>query len=144
MDQKFIDQAEGYETLGPHYFAAREAAQKFMEHYEPKNFEPMIKKAADTFMEEMQSALEGWFLSNVESNLQGTIWRQIDDSVEALMGGERWALERYALAGRYDCVKIREAVAKHVPQELQDARLKDLEIENEKLRKDNEYLRRLR
>lgn len=144
MDQKFIDQAEGYETLGPHYFAAREAAQKFMEHYEPKNFEPMIKKAAETFMEGMQSALEDWFLSNVENNLQGTIWRQIDDSVEALMGGERWALERYALADRYDCVKIREAVAKHVPQELQEARMKDLEAENEKLRKDLEYLRRFR
>jgi hypothetical protein len=144
MDQKFLDQAEGYETLGPHYFAAREAAEKFMEHYEPKNFEPMIKKAANTFMEEMQTALEDWFLSNVESNLQGTIWRQIDDSVKALLGGEQWALKRYALGERYDCDKIRAAVAQHIPAELQDASLKDLEAENKRLKEDNDFLRRLR
>ena len=142
MDQIFLEQGAEYPVLGPHYFAARKAAEEFMEHYEPKNFEPMVRKAADAFMEQAQEALEAWFLSNVESNLHGTIWRQIDDSVRALMGGERWALERYALGSRYDCDKIRETVAKHIPQELQDARIKDLEEEIARLRKDIEFYRR--
>lgn len=142
MDQAFLDQAAKHPVLGPHYFAARETAEEFMAGFEPKHFEPMVRKAADAFMEQAQEALEVWFLSNVESNLQGTIWRQIDDSVRALMGGERWALERYALGSRYECDKIREAVAKHIPQELQDARIKDLEEEIARLRKDLEWHRR--
>lgn len=144
MDQTFLDQAVDYPTLGPHYFAARKTAEEFMAKFEPEHFEPLIKKASEAFYSQMQESLEASLLSDVESNIQGTIWRQIDDSVRALMGGERWALERYALGTRYECDKIREAVAKHIPAELQDARVVDLEAENKRLREDNEMLRRFR
>ena len=142
MDQIFLDEGAKHPVLGPHYFAARQVAEEFMASFEPKHFEPMVRKAADAFMEQAQEALEAWLLSNVESNLRGTIWRQIDDSVKALLSGERWALERYALGSRYECDKIREAVAKHIPEELQDARVKDLEEEVARLRKDLEWARR--
>lgn len=142
MDQVFLDKGADHPVLGPHYFAARQTAEEFMNSFEPKHFEPMVRKAADAFMEQAQDALEAWFLSNVESNLHSTIWRQIDDSVKALLGGERWALERYALGERYDCEKIRAAVAAHIPAELQDARCKDLEAENKRLREHNETLMR--
>jgi hypothetical protein len=142
MEQQYLDKAAEHPTLGPHYFAARDAAEKFMADFEAENFSPLLKKAAETFMETMQESLENWLLSNVESNLQGTIWRQIDESVKALLSGERWALERYALGERYDCEKIRVAVAKHIPSELQDKRIADLEAENKRLREDLAWHRR--
>ena len=144
MDQEFLDQGANYPGLGPHYFAARKTAEEFMAKFEPEHFEPLIKKAADAFYSSLQSSLEDCLLSDVESNIQGTIWRQIDDSVRALLGGERWALDRYALGERYDCDKIREAVAKHIPAELQEKRVADLEAENKRLHEDNENLRRFR
>lgn len=144
MDQAFIDQAEGYPTLGPHYFAARKVAEEFMAKFEPEHFEPLIRKAADAFYTQMQESLEASLLSDVESNIHGTMWRQIDDSVKALLSGERWALERYALGTRYECDKIRAAIASHIPAELQEALVKDLEDENKRLREDNEMLRRYR
>jgi hypothetical protein len=134
MDQKFIDQAEGYEVLGPNYFAAREVAEKFMEKFEADHFKPVIKKIADELYSQMQDSLESYLLGDVESNIQGTIWRQIDDSVKAILSGEKWALNKYMLGERYDCDKVREAVAKVIPKELQDARVKDLEAEVQRLK----------
>lgn len=134
MDQKYIDQAEGYETLGPNYFAAREVAEKFMEKFEADQFKPFIKKVADELYSQMQTSLERYLLGDVESNIQGTIWRQIDDSVKAILSGEKWAINKYLLAERYGCDKIRAAVAKVVPKELQDARVADLEAEVERLK----------
>lgn len=134
MDQKYIDQAEGYEVLGPNYFAAREVAEAFMAKFEVDHFKPLLKKAADELYSQMQESLESYLLGDVESNIQGTIWRQIDDSVKAILSGEKWAVSKYMLGERYDCDKVREAVAKVIPKELQDARVKDLEAEVERLK----------
>ncbi|MGY3359788.1 acylphosphatase [Bradyrhizobium sp. GM0.4] len=134
MEQKYLDQAQGYDVLGPNYFAAREVAEKFMEKFEAEHFKPVIKKVADELYSQMQECLENYLLSDVESNIQGTIWRQIDDSVEAILSGKEWALKKYLLGERYDHGQIREAVAKVVPKQLQDARVKDLEAEVERLK----------
>lgn len=141
MEQRWLDEAERHPELGPHYFAARETAEKFMAQFEAQHLEPLLKKAAESFHDRMREDLENFLLSDVESNIQGTIWRQIDDSVRALLSGEQWALKRYALAGRYDCEKIRATVAKHIPAELQDARVSDLEAEIDRLRKELEFYR---
>jgi hypothetical protein len=50
------------------------------------------------------------------------------------MTGERWALERYTLGKYGDGEKARAAVAAHIPKEIQDARIADLEAENKRLR----------
>jgi hypothetical protein len=65
----------------------------------------------------------------------------VDDTVRALLGGNEWALKRYALGARHDHGAIRAAVAKHIPAELQDARIADLEAEVDRLRKDLEWWR---
>jgi len=85
--------------------------------------------------------LLSWLLSDTESNLGLAMARMVDDTVRALLGGNEWALKRYALGGKHDCAAIRAAVAKHIPAELQDARLADLEAEVELLRKDLEWMR---
>lgn len=144
MEQAFLEKGEEYPVLGPHYFAARKAAEEFMSGFVIEQFDPLIKKASDAFYESMLENIQASLLSDVESNIQSVIWHQIDESVRALLSGEKWAIDRYALGERYDCEKIRAAVASHIPAELQDARLKDLEAENKRLREDNEMLRRFR
>ena len=145
MNPEHLKEAEDYPGLGPHYFAARETAKNVMEKFDlefPERFEPMAKKFADELYHRALDYFRDYLLSDTEHNVQDVIWRQIDDSVEALMSGERWAIERYCLTDRYDGEKIREAVAKHIPNELRDKRIDDLEKEVADLKKQLEWARR--
>lgn len=141
MDQKLLDAAAEYPGLGPHYFAARSTAEKFMADFQAEHFEPLIKRAAEELYDKMLTSLHDHLLSDTESNLHSFMWRQIDESVKALLSGERWALEQYALGARYDHEKIRAAVAVHIPTELQDKRIADLEA---KVAEQNETIKFLR
>lgn len=141
MDQTFIDEAKGYETLGPQYFAAQEAAKRFVEGVNPDIFEPIIKKAAGDLYAQFLDEVQNHLTSNVEDNVQGEIWRGVDDAVQGLITGKEWALERYALTGRYEGAALRAAICKHIPQELMSQRLIELEAENEKLLKDLKWER---
>lgn len=134
MNQEHLDKAADYPGLGPHYFAAADIARKFMEQFEAEHFEPLAKKFADEFYTKALDALQVFLLGNTEANIQGYIWRGVDESVKALLSGQKWAIERYALGDRYNCDEIRAAVAKHVPVELQNARIADLEKEVERLK----------
>lgn len=67
--------------------------------------------------------------------------RTVDDTVKALLSGKKWALERYCLGSRYDQDEVRRAIAAHIPKEIQDARIADLEAEVEKLNREIGYLR---
>lgn len=140
-DLDFIAKAEGYENLGPNYFAGQAIAEKFMAQFKTEHFTPLIETARDEFYSKLLESLEYYLLSNAESNIQGEIWRRIDRSVLALMSGEAWAIERYAMQ-KYDGEAVRAAVAKHVPKEIQDARIADLEKEVERLKTDLKYARR--
>ncbi|HDA7126288.1 TPA: hypothetical protein O5T86_001292 [Staphylococcus aureus] len=141
MDQMFLDEAEKYTPLGPHYFAARKTAETFMADFQNEHFQPLAKKFAEEMYDKVRERLEEFLLSDTESNLHSFMWHHIDESVKALLSNQEWAIKRYALGERYDHGKIRETLAALIPAELQDARLRDLMEENERLRKDNEWLR---
>lgn len=136
MEQAFIEEAEKYPGLGPGYFAARKSAAKFVDGFDADQFEPIVKKASEDFYQKLLDDVQSYLASNVEDNLQGEIWRGVDDGVKALLTGEKWALTRYALTDRHDGAKLREAICKHIPAELMSARLVDLEAENAQLSKD--------
>ena len=142
MEHAFLAQAEKHTAPGPHYFAARHVAETFMEEFQNEHFEPLAKKFADEMYDKVRERLEDFLLGDTESNLHSFMWHHIDESVKALLSNQKWAIERYALGERYDHGKIRETLAALIPVELQEARLKDLMEENERLRKDNEWLRR--
>lgn len=144
VTQAHVESSKGYETLGPAYFAAREIAEKFMAGFEAEHFEPLAKRFSKELYEQINESIQAWLLADTENNLHGSMWRMVDDCVKALLSGERWAIEKYALGPRYEAEKIRAAVAAHIPQELQDARIADLEAEVKKLKEDNEWLRKLR
>lgn len=134
-------QARDYEGLGPAYFAARRTCEGAMAAFKAEHVEPLIKEASDAFYERLMTSVQDYLWSNAEMNLQGEMYRMVDQTVKALLGGADWALQRYALGERYDCAGVRAAVAKHVPKELQDARIADLEEELKRLRSDLEWHR---
>lgn len=137
------DLAEGAEslTLGPAYFAARRVCRAHLEAFEAEHMRPLIDAAAKQFTDTLWDSVRDYLWSDTESNLQGRMWRMTDQCVQALLSGEGWAINKYALGERYECDKVRAAVAKHVPEELQNARIADLEAEVERLNRDLRYYR---
>lgn len=142
FEQDEIDKGTEHLTLGPAYFAARKTAERFMTQFESEHFKPLIEKFTKEFRDELWSNIDDWLLTDTENNLQGEMWRHADNMVKHVLAGDEWAMKKFALCERYDCEKVRKAVAKHIPKELQDARIADLEAEIESLKKDVEFYRR--
>jgi hypothetical protein len=136
-----LTEAAKYPTLGPAYFEARAVVERQMAKFEAEQFEPLIKEFADKFRERLWSDVKDHMLSDAELNMQGEMYRMVDASVMAILSGEQWAIERYALH-KYDGEKVRAAVAKHIPKELQDARIADLEKEVARLRESLKFHQR--
>lgn len=124
-----IDEAKEWPALGPAYFAAKRKAAAVVEHIEAEDFEPMLKKAAEAFYEKLLDDAQTYLLSNAEDNVGSHIRRGVDESVQALLGGNQWAIDRYVLGDRHDAKAIRAALAALIPAELQNARLVDAEAE---------------
>ena len=135
-----LAEASKYPTLGPAYFEARAIVEKQMAKFEPEHFKTLIESFAKQFAEKLWDDVRNHLLSDTELNLQGEMYRMVDNCIEALLTGERWAIERYALRD-YGQEKVRAAVAKHIPEELQDRRIADLEAEVERLKKDLQFYR---
>lgn len=142
FEQDEIEDGKEHLTLGPAYYAARKTAERFMADFEAEHFKPLIDEFTKKFSDELWDKVSDWLLADTEHNLQGAMWRHTDSMVSHILAGEDWAIQKFALAERYDCEKIRAAVAKRVPKELQDARIADLEAEIVKLKKDVEFYRR--
>lgn len=152
-DAKIIeeDQRVGYlETgaeapvLGPVYFSARDFAERLLANFNEAGFKPLLEKAAAEFREKLWDDVQDHLRSDSECNVQGFIWHEVDNIVKALLSGERWAMERYVLGPRYDCEKVRAAVAAHLGPELLAARVKDLEAEVKRMEERLEINARIR
>lgn len=120
-------QGERSPTLGPTYFMARRVAERAMAAFDPEMMKPLIEKAARDFENELWSTVQSSLWGDTEMNLQGEMWRAVDQIVLALLSGEPWAINKYALGSKYDCEKVRITVATHIPKELQDMRVGEME-----------------
>lgn len=105
-------------SLGPGYFAARRIMERLMKDADQFDWSPIIKKAQDNFYEGLLSAVEGSLVYDAESNVQGHIRQMVDDTVRAILIGERWALERYPLAKYYDGASLRRLILRRAGTEL--------------------------
>lgn len=134
--------AEAHPTLGAEYFAARDAAEQFLAHWQmehaAKVAEEVIKPILDTIHERVNDAFREHLLSDAEQNLHGTMRRMVEDTVTALIGGHKWANQKYLETPYSDGQKIRETLAKLHSDPIKDGRIADLEKEAERL---NEQLR---
>ena len=132
FSEENLKEAEQYPGLGPAYFCSKDVIDRFSKGFENEHFKPLIDEFTKRFNEKLWDGVANSLMMDTECNLQQMMYRQVDDCVKALLGGERWALERYVLDS-YHCEEIRAAVAAHIPEELQNARIKDLEADNKRL-----------
>jgi len=142
FDKEEIDKGAEHITLGPAYFAARKTAERFMASFEAEHFKPLIDEFTKRFRDEIWRNIDEWLISDTENNLQHRMWQHTDSMVKHILAGDDWAMKKFALGERYDCDRIRKAIALHIPKELQDKRIADLEEENDKIKKEIEHLRR--
>lgn len=139
-----LDFGATHPVLGPAYEASSKIAEKFMAGFAEEQFEPLIEKFAREFQDRLWDDLKTSLLSDVESNMQGDLWRMVDGTINALLSGEQWALNRYVMAqARYgDAEKVRAAVAVHLADDLARLRIADLESQLADARDTIERMRR--
>ena len=87
---------------------------------------------ADRFSCLVHEYFDGRFRSDMEDNIKIHISNSVESVVEHLLAGNRPHLEKYVLKSYRD--DVREAVARHLGDELAKARIADLEREVEMLR----------
>lgn len=92
-----------------------------------------MKPVLDAVQEKVWDAFRDWLLSDTEMNAQTEMKRMVEDSVMALIGGEKWANRKYISPEGYRTDKVRETLAKLYSDEIKDGRIRDLEIEVERL-----------
>lgn len=139
MNEQDFEDGRKHPILGPAYFDAKRVAESILSNFDVKDIAPLVKSTTDTLYTEIADKFENWLLSDAEVNVQGHIYRIVDESVKALITGKQWALDRYALNNQYsvqDMAELRAAILKHASEELKGLRIQDLEKEVETLRSD--------
>lgn len=119
-------------SIQPEYTRAHAVAEKVMARFQAEQFEPIVKNLTDHLREHLWDLVRDSIIEDTEQNIAGHIRDRVESSVKALLTGEEWALNKYALH-KYDHAGIRKKIAEHIPQELQDLRLKEVEAENKRL-----------
>lgn len=136
-----IAQGVSYPSLGPEYFASRRFAEGVMAKFEADHLKPIIESIADQVRDKLWDDARDWLLSDTESNVQGAVREMVNGTVDALLTGKEWAMNRYPYADYSRGEEIRAAVAKHGGEELLMRRIADLEAE---IAKRDETIRFLR
>lgn len=130
-------EADDHPNLGAEYFAAREAAERFLSVWKEEHAEHLaqeiMKPVLNAVQERVWDAFRDFLLSDTEQNAQGEMCRMVEDSVRALIGGEKWANVKYISPEGYRTEKVRETLAKLYSDEIKDGRIADLEKEVERL-----------
>lgn len=129
-----ISQAEHYSTLGPVYFAARRMAEGLFKNADEQPFKDVAAKASELVRDAVYEYVETHLLGDLECNVQGHVYRLVDETVSAILHGEDWAIARYSMAGGYNGDKIRRALAQYAGDNPLKLRIDELEAETKRLR----------
>jgi len=128
------DKAHADPVLGANWNPSRRVAERVLAGWEDADLKKIIDKAVDTLGEALWMRAADVIQGDTESNVAMYIRRMVDETVIALLAGERWALERYPLAKYHDGERVRAAISKHIPAELVAAMLDELRDENARLK----------
>lgn len=133
-------------VLGPHYQTAHRISDAAMATFEVETIKPLVDKAVSDFSGKLWDLVRDSLIDDTQQNIQGQCWRMVDEIVTALLSGNEWAVERYALQDRYDIQKTRTVLAESIKEHLQNAcyvdalrELKDAHIEIERLKARERY-----
>lgn len=146
--QEVTEDAEKHPTLGAEYFEARNVMQRFMQNWTDEHAKEMcdaiLKPVLDTIRDKVWDAFRDSLLSDTEYNAAGAMRDMVKKSVEALIGGQKWANVKYIQGPYSDGQKVRETLAKLYSDEIKDGRIADLEKKVEQLTKDINFYRNSR
>lgn len=129
-------------VLGPEYFASLRWSEAVTATLDPEQIKPIIDKAADDLRDAIWTATVDHLLSDTEHNAAGGVRYMVEQTVQALLTGKKWAMQRYPYADYAKGEEIRAAVAKHGGDELLMRRIADLEAELAKKEDTIQWLRR--
>lgn len=140
-----ISEASQHPSLGPEYFAARRFMENFAKGWTEEHLKPfadqITKEISDSIRDRVWSDFADYLIQDTEYNAMGAIRQMVNDTVQALLSGKKWALERFPLTGGYDPQEIRNAVAGHIGDQIAKARIADLEKEVADLKERIRYFR---
>lgn len=126
--------AAEHPSLGANWNTSYRIAEAVMADWQDDDFKKIVDKAVDAIGEKLWDSVRDSLAFDTQCNIRGYIRQMVDETVIALLLGERWALERYPLAKNHDGEKIRKAIAEHIPDEIIDGRLSDIAADNAYLR----------
>ncbi len=130
---EILADANDYPNLGAEYFAAREASERFLKHWQEEHakllFDAIAKPVLDEVTEKVWDAFRDFLISDAESNIASQMREMVESSVRALIGGEKWANVKYISPAGYKTEKVRETLAKLYSDEIKDGRIADLEAQ---------------
>lgn len=129
-------------SLGPEYFASNRLAEAMIAKFDAEHLKPLVDKVADEFRDKLWTDVVDWLLDDTEQNVGAAVRHMVEQTVQALLSGKEWAMQRYPYADYSKGEEIRAAVAKHGGDTLLARRVADLEAENIKLRETIEWMRR--
>lgn len=129
-------------VLGPEYRASQRFAEGVMKGFQEDHLEPIIKMIADQVQDKLWDTARDWLLQDTETNVHGAVRYMVEQTIEALLTGKEWAMQRYPYADYTKGEEIRKAVAKHGSDTLLMARIADLEAELAKAEETINWLRR--
>ena len=137
------EDANKFPNLGAEYFDAREAAERFLAHWQTEHAEELataiVKPVLDIVQEKVWDAFRDFLLTDTEQNIQGYMRDMVERSVMALIGGEKWANVKYISPEGYRTEKVRETLAKLYSDEIKDGRIADLEAELARVKEQLRY-----
>ena len=128
--------------LGEPYERASKKAAEMLEGFEPEMFSSIIDDAVKEFQNKLWDSVKDWLIDDTENNVQSHIWQTAERTIEAILGGNEWAIKRYVMGSNIAHEEIREALAEKLAPELIPARMADQQSKIEELRKSLEHARR--
>lgn len=129
-------------VLGPEYRASQRFAEGVMKGFQDEHLQPLMKIIADEVQDKLWDVARDWLLQDTETNVHGAVRDMVNQTIDALLTGKEWAMQRYPYADYTRGEEIRKAVAKHGADDLLMARIADLEAEIAKQKETIDWLRR--
>lgn len=129
-------------VLGPEYRASQRFAEGVMDNFKEEHLQPIVKMVVDEMQDRLWDVARDWLLQDTETNVHGAVRDMVNQTVDALLTGKEWAMQRYPYADYNRGEEIRKAVAKHGGDELLMRRIADLEAEIVKQKETIDWLRR--
>ena len=128
-------------VLGPEYRASNRLAEAILAKFEAEHLKPLVEKVADEFRDKLWDDVRDYLLQDTELNVGGAIRDMVSQTIEALLTGKEWAMQRYPYADYSRGEEIRKAVAKHAGDNILSLRIVELETD---LAKRDETIRNMR